>query len=193
MQTRPKLSVVIPIHSMKGGAEFLWRSIQMLTKQTFQDYELIIVQKGKMAETTNKGIKKAKGEIIKLLCLDDMLADENSLQDIVDSFTSDVNWMINACDNNLNPIWTEHLEIGNNKLGGMSAVTIRNGLDMYFDENLSWLIDCDFYKRMSDIYGLPKILNKVVVKIGLGDHQVTNIMSDEEKEDEYYYMAQKHG
>lgn len=177
---------------MKGGAKFLWRSIQMLTKQTFQDYELIIIRKGKMAETTNKGIARAKGEIIKILCLDDMLAHKNALQDIVDAFTDDVYWLINACDNNLKPVWTEHLEIGNNKLGGMSSLAFRNGLDMYFDENLSWLIDCDFYKRISDKYGLPKILEKLTVKVGLGDHQVTNIMTDEEKENEYYYMEQKY-
>lgn len=175
---------------MKGGAEFLWRSINMLTKQTFQDFEIIVTQDGKMAENTNSGIKKARGELIKILYLDDMLAHENALQDIVDNFEGE--WMITAVNTNVSPYWTDDITTGNNKLGSPSALTIRNNNPLLFDETLSWLLDCDYYKRMYEKYGPPKILNGVNVILGIGDHQMTHLLTDEEKLSEYKYMDKKY-
>jgi glycosyltransferase involved in cell wall biosynthesis len=192
MINQPTLSIVIPIYPMKGGAEFLWRSINMLTKQTFKDFEIIITQDGKMAENTNSGIKRAKGKLIKILFMDDILSSENSLQEIVDNFTDEDNWIITGCDTNPHPYWTDDITSGNNKLGSPSCLTFRNGLNMYFDENMSWLLDCDFYKRMYDKYGEPKILDSVNVNLGIGDHQVTNIMPHEEKLAEHNYMNKKY-
>lgn len=190
----PKLSIVIPIHDMKGGAEFLWRSINMLAEQSFQDFEIIITKEGKMAENTNAGIRRAKGELIKILYLDDMLAHEDALQEIVDAFEMDSTnaWMITGCDTNPSPYWTDDIETGNNKLGSPSVLTIRNGLGMYFDEKLSWLLDCDLYKRLYTRYGAPQILEGVHVVIGQGDHQMTHILTDEEKFAEHYYLKQKY-
>lgn len=187
-----KLSICIPIHNMKGGAQFLWRTINMLSEQTFQDYELIITKAGKMAENTNAAIKKARGEIIKILYLDDCLADKNSLQEIVDSFTPDTQWLITGCDTNSNPYYTGDIHKGNNKLGSPSVLAMRNDNPLLFDENMSWLLDCDYYKRMYKRYGEPKILPGVHVVMGIGDHQMTNILTSSEKSGEENYMQKKY-
>lgn len=186
----PKMSIVIPIHQMEGGADFLWRSINMLTKQTFQDFEIIITQAGKMVENTNSGIRRARGELIKILYLDDMLAHENSLKNIVDNFKGE--WMITGCDTNPHPYWTNDIETGNNKLGSPSVLTIRNDNPMLFDETMSWLLDCDLYRRMYDIFGEPTILDEINVIIGIGEHQMTHKLSDEEKQSEHEYMHTKY-
>lgn len=177
---------------MSGGAEFLWRSINMLTKQTFQDFEIIITQAGKMAENTNAGIKRAKGDLIKILYLDDMLAHENALQEIVDNFEFMDEWMMTGCDTNPHPYWTDDIETGNNKLGSPSCLTFRNRDPLLFDENLSWLLDCDLYKRLYELHGEPKILDTVNVLIGQGDHQMTHILTDEQKMAEHNYLKQKY-
>lgn len=189
---RPKLSIVIPIHNMPGGEAFLWRSINMLMVQTFQDFEIIITKAGKMAENTNAGIRKAKGELIKFLYLDDCLASENSLQEIVNAFTPETQWLITGCDTNPLPYWTEDIETGNNKLGSPSALTIRNDNPLLFDETMSWLLDCDYYKRMHALHGEPKILETENVIIGTGPHQTTYILTAEEKQREHDYMLKKH-
>lgn len=189
----PKVSVVIPIHDMKGGADFLWRSINMLTKQSFQDFEIVITKEGGMAKNTNAGIKRAKGELIKILYLDDCLSSEYALEDIVMHFTPDVNWMITGASNNPNPHWTDDIETGNNKLGSPSALTIRNDSPFLFDERLSWLLDCDYYKRMNEQYGKPTILPTKNVILGEGDHQTTHILTDVEKLAEHEYMVKKYG
>lgn len=193
---RPKLSIVIPIHDMKGGSEFLWKSINLLMEQTFQDFEIVITKAGKMAENTNAGIKKARGELIKILYLDDVLAHENALKEIVEAFDLETEWLITGTDNNPLPYWTDDIVTGNNKLGSPSALTIRNTFIMapplMFDENLSWLLDCDYYHRMRKLWGEPKILLGEHINIGVGDHQVTHILTDDQKNLEYEYLREKH-
>jgi glycosyltransferase involved in cell wall biosynthesis len=195
MNNTPKLSIVIPIHDMKGGAQFLWDSINVLAEQSFQDFEIIITKEGLMAENTNAGIKRARGEYIKILYLDDRLAHKEALQDIVNALDADpdAGWLITAVDNNLHPYWTEDIESGNNKLGSPSALTIVNDDPLLFDENMSFLLDCDYYKRMQEKYGDPIILDdRVNVIMGIGDHQMTNILTDEDKNGEFRYLRKKY-
>ncbi len=184
---------MIPIHDMKNGESFLWKTINILAEQTFQDFELIITKAGKMAENTNAGIKRARGELIKILYLDDVLASKYSLQMIVDEFHPSVEWMITGCDTNLLPFYTHDIQTGNNKLGSPSCLTFRNRFisNLLFDENMSWLLDCDYYKRMQAIHGNPKILNGKHVIMGIGDHQMTHILTDKEKQKEHDYILTK--
>ena len=187
---RPKLSVVIPIHDMQGGADFLWRSINALTEQTFQDFEIIITKDGGMAENTNSGIRRARGELIKILYLDDYLSHKDALKDIVEAF--DGHWLITGTDNNPNPYWTDNIETGNNKLGSPSALTILNEDPLLFDEKMNWALDCDYYRRMYNLYGEPVILEGAGVNMGIGDHQMSHILTDEEKEEEFNYLETKY-
>jgi len=188
MLNRPKISVVIPIHDMKNGANFLWQSVNALMEQSFKDFEIVIVKEGKMAENTNAGIKRARGELIKILYLDDRLAHKDALKDIVENFKG--HWLITGVNDNLNPYYTYDIETGNNKLGSPSALTILNDNPMLFDENMSWLLDCDYYKRMYEKYGEPIILTGVNVIIEKGDHQMTNILTDEDKTKEEEYIRE---
>lgn len=187
---RPKMSIVVPIHDMENGAFFLWKLVNSLTEQTFQDFELIIVKNGRMAENTNSGIKRARGELIKILYLDDKLAHKNALQVIVDAFTG--HWLITGTDTNENPYYTDDILTGNNKLGSPSALTILNDNPLLFDENMSWLLDVEYYKRMFEKYGEPIILNGIHVCMGIGNHQMTHILTDEQKQAEVEYLKQKY-
>lgn len=190
----PKLSVVIPIHDMKGGADFLWRSINALMEQSFQDFEIVITKQGKMAENTNTGIKRARGELIKILYLDDYLAHEDALKEIVEAFETrpEAMWLITPAHNNLKPHYTQDIHRGNNRLGSPSALTIRNKNPLLFDEEMSWMLDCDLYKRMHDLYGDPIILERVGVNIGIHDGQMTNLLTTDEKNLEVRLIINKH-
>lgn len=190
---QPKVSIIVPIHDMKNGEFFLWRLINSLTSQTFTDWELIITKDGKIAENTNSGIKRARGELIKILYLDDCFAHENSLKEIVENFKDGMVWLITGTSTNPTPFWTDDIEKGNNKLGSPSALTILNDAPILFDEKMSWLLDCDYYRRMYELWGKPRILPGVNVILGTGDHQMTNILTDEEKLAEHEYIKQKYG
>lgn len=175
---------------MKNAEEFLWRCINSVHKQSYKDYEIIYEEGGNAAENINKGIKKAKGEIIKILCMDDYFTHKNSLKDIVDNWKG--KWMITGCSNNPYPYYTGDVHQGNNKLGGLSVIAIHNQNPLLFDEELQWLLDCDYYKRMYDLYGLPTILNGVNVTIEEGDHQATNNLAMELKRNEVIKLTQRY-
>ena len=67
------------------------------------------------------------------------------------------------------------MHLGNNTIGGLDVLTIKNESEpMFFDESLLWLLDCEYYKRSYDKYGPPKIINKILVAVRLGDYNITN-------------------
>ncbi|MES3032189.1 MAG: glycosyltransferase [Patescibacteria group bacterium] len=220
------LSICIPTYEMRGEAlRVLTRSFDMLKKQTFKDFEVVISDNSEdsivknlcespeygslhinylrnprkgMAPNTNEAIKHAKGEIIKILYMDDFLANENSLKEIAENFKGQ--WLVTGCEHydgsrryNLHyPKYNKKIYRGKNTIGSPSVLSIRNDHPLLFDENMTWLLDCDYYKRMHDMYGEPEILNGVNVVIGTGKHQITNILSSWAKKKERYYMAKKY-
>lgn len=193
--SNPKVSVVVPIHDMKGGDFFLWRLVNSLVAQTFKDWELVITKDGKMAENTNAGIKRARGNFIKILYLDDYFTTPDALQGMVSIMrASSAKWLIAGADTNPHPRWTDDVEMGNNKLGSPSALLFRNQFEdnLLFDERMSWLLDCDYYKRMNEKFGPPVIFDEVVIGIGQGDHQMTHLLTDEEKIAEHVLIKQKY-
>jgi hypothetical protein len=58
---------------------------------------------------------------------------------------------------------------------------------------MSWLLDCDLYYRLHERYGDPIIIEDLDIAIGIGPHQTTFSMSDEEKLSEHYYLRNKYG
>lgn len=192
----PKISICIPIHDMKNGAFFLWRAVNSILEQSFKDYEIIITKDGSMPVNSNSAINKARGEIVKILYMDDWLIDKDHLKHLVKVFDNidSLEWVISGCDTNVLPKWTEDIETGNNKLGSPSSLAFRNKFEenILFDEKLSWLLDCDLYKRMFMKYGLPLILAGQEIGIGIHDGQMTNLLSEDYKLSEHSYMSKKY-
>lgn len=221
-----KLSVAIPTSEMGGlGAKFLAQSLLVLKHQTFKDFEVVVSDnsdndaienvcasewgldihyfknpiKG-MAQNTNAAILAARGELIKILYLDDYLASHSSLRQIVDTFDSDDEWLVSGCTHTTNvrrvsphyPEYNSEIYTGKNTIGSPSVVTVRNDNPLLYDERLTWLLDCDIYKRYYDAFGPPKILNSLNVVIRQGTHQMTNIISEERKHEEYQYLLNKY-
>ncbi len=152
-----------------------------------------------MATNTNEAIKRSTGDLIKIIYMDDYFAHKNSLRLIVESFTG--NWLVSSCEhddgsrrfNVHHPTYNDNIHEGYNTIGSPSVLTLKQGLDIYMDEMMTWLLDCDLYKRLHDNFGEPTILNDVNIVIGVGDHQTTSILADDIKNAEQVYMKDKHG
>ncbi len=155
-----------------------------------------------MAQNTNEGIKHAMfADFIKILYLDDYLAHPEAIEKMVLACEGD--WLICGTDNNPEPHWTDDIETGNNKLGSPSALMMRTpaltgDLEQFcpplplFDEKLTWLLDCDYYKILNERWGKPTILNGVHVNIGVGEHQMTHKIPDHRKLAEREYLIEKY-
>lgn len=169
-----------------------------IEKQTYKDYEIVITENGKMAENTNSAIKKAKGDIIKILFMDDYFNHENALKNIVENFKG--GWLVTGCVHNGGgenynphlPSYNDMIHTGQNTIGSPSVLSFENNEPLLFDEEMSWLLDCDLYKRLYERYGEPTILNDLNVTIGVGDHQMTHLLTEEEKLSEHYYLNEKY-
>lgn len=186
-----KVSIVIPVYpKMKNGEFFLKRLLDSIKEQTYTDYEIVETLEGNAPTNTNSAINKANGDIIKIMYQDDYFTHKDALQGIVEAFKG--MWLVNGCSNNLNPVYMGDIHLGNNKLGGPSCLTISKEVKERFDENLVWLFDCDLYKRLYAKYGEPVILNGDYVTVGEGEHQATNNIISEEKDNEVFLMRQRY-
>lgn len=153
-----------------------------------------------MAQNTNNAIAMAKGDLVKILYQDDMLFTEDALSEIVKAFGPEDKWLVTGCAHTVNgedferphyASYNEEIHTGKNTIGSPSVLTIRKNGCLFFDETLTWLLDCDLYRRYHDTFGPPKILNSLGVIIRQGPHQVTNLLSDERKKQEEDYMLNK--
>lgn len=217
------ISICIPTYEMHGKArELLIRSFNMLQKQTYKNFEVIISDNSEddvvknlcenpeykplnikysknpkkgLSVNTNESMRKATGDFIKILYMDDYLANENSLENIVKNFQG--KWLITGCAhdngngegiNHHYPTYNEKIYLGKNTIGPPSVLTIKNEDLIFFDEKLSWALDCDYYKRLYDKQGPPTILNEINVIIGVGKHQTTHHLSYFRKKIELFRM-----
>ena len=197
--SNPRISIVVPAHhGMRHYGFFMERLIRSLDHQTFRDFELIVTHEGKMAANTNAGIKKAKGEIVKILFMDDYFYDKDALKHIHEKFIG--GWLATGCVHDDGeifsphvPAWNDQIRSGLNTIGSPSVVAFENNDPLLFDEKMSWLLDCDLYYRLHERYGEPTLLDSLDIAMGVGVHQTSFLMSDKEKQEEHDYITKKYG
>jgi hypothetical protein len=75
----------------------------------------------------------------------------------------------------------------------MRYMSISNKDIIEFDENLFWLMDVDYYKRLYDIFGNPSICSYITVVNREHENQVSNTLATEEvRKKELEYIIQKY-
>lgn len=152
--------------------------------------------RGKISPNLNSAMQKAEGKWIKILFQDDFLFNEDSLQRHFDFIQANatIKWFatrfIHSHDavnyyRDFMPRWSDNIWSGNNSLGCPSVICLHRNFLLYFDEDLNWLMDCDWYQRMFREYGLPGILNQITVVNRTNQDRLTNTISLEEKNKEY--------
>jgi hypothetical protein len=53
-------------------------------------------------------------------------------------------------------------------------------------------MDCEYYKRLFDKWGQPKIINDYKIFINHHQNQLTNIIKDEIKQKEHLFLKKKY-
>lgn len=119
------------------------------------------------AANMNYGMKFAKGEIIKPMAQDDTFLDKHTLGNIAASFNSPNGWTV--CRSVMKGMedWVHYphnhrgykeLLEGENTYGCPSAIAFLK-CELEFDQELIWLMDCDFYARLVKKFGWPAYLD----------------------------------
>jgi len=178
------ISVVIPAYEMHGkGIYYLSRAINSI--MPFDGVEIIVSDDSQTSDikdycdqyrikyyrnkrtkgtsgNLNNAIDHATGDIIKVLFQDDRICS-------LEPFANIDKWAFCKSKHNKgrpdhepkHPATLKDLATGCNTYGSPSAMAFRR-TPLRFDENLKWLLDCDFYARMIRRYGLPELVNASV-------------------------------
>ena len=158
---------------------------------------------GSAAKNLNFSFTKASGEFIKPIFQDDFFYSTNTLQYIVENL-GDNKWGFvgtyhcneNQIDNLYRPFspkWVNAVNIlsGQNTVSGPSVMFFKND-ENYFDEDLCWLNDVEFYYRLYLKYGLPLLLPRQEIVQRLRVEGVSNNLSPQIKKEESTYVLCKH-
>jgi glycosyltransferase involved in cell wall biosynthesis len=229
-------TIGIPAYSMRGKGHFyLERAIRSIYEQYYSDkyYEILVSDDSDddiiykvykswkdriniryIKNENDKGagnnfnnlLLNAKGEYIKLLCQDDTLFDNNSLNIIEKIILDNKNYFWYAfayahiLDNKVEQFRDFHYPSYNqdivivNTIGTPSCVTIRN---MYkiplFDNNLKYYYDCEWYHRLVERYGQPYLSNEITMKNYInGEESSTSQMTAEIIGNDLNYIYRKY-
>jgi|TARA_B100002019_G_C21242635_1_gene586415 glycosyltransferase involved in cell wall biosynthesis len=163
--------------------------------------------RGNPAVNTNNAIDHSTGEIIKIFQQDDFLYDTEALQKMYDVMNdSPAQWY--ACGaihtrddghsffNPMLPLLHEKMitDPGFNYIGGLSVLTIKNGVDVRFDPNVRMCLDVDFYYSMLLKYGEPILHHDVLIANRVRDENTLMAdVSEEETLQEFDYVHKKFG
>jgi glycosyltransferase involved in cell wall biosynthesis len=176
--------------------------------QEFKDALSIIyiknLHKFGISANLNNAISNSNGKILKILFQDDYLYSESSLADIANKFNLITDyWMVTACEHSsdgvrcyrkFTPRFSKSLLLGVNTISSPSVLTIKNSSSkLMFDENLTWLMDCDYYYQSYLAFGYPAIIYDVNVVNRTGSHQATNLLVNRKmKSSEFKYIRKKY-
>jgi len=202
MQTCKDFEIVISDHSKDDSIKNFCESVakkSSLNINYFRNAE----RRGSSSANINNAIKYAIGEVIKVLFQDDYICDIDCLNLIYERFKNpDVNWVVNGTVHTSDsvhffdpmvPKYNDEIYLGNNTISSPSVLAIRNKNVLAFDERLSWLMDVDYYKRLFDKYGLPEIVENILVVNRLWDGQIsTSQITQSIVDKEVAYMRRKH-
>jgi glycosyltransferase involved in cell wall biosynthesis len=199
-QTYKDIEVVISDHSVND-------EIKKLCEEYSGEFNILYLKnlkdRGNFSSNLNNSIRYASGEVIKLLMQDDYIMDNMSLESTVQAFDDpSVNWCACGCysgwnDQYYNPMIPRYddnsISRGVNTIGSPSVISIRNNEVQFFDEELSWVVDLDYYKKMYSVFGDPCILNSCSIFIQRHPNQLTNTLPDQIKIKEESELRKRYG
>jgi len=158
---------------------------------------------GSAAKNLNFAISKSNGEYIKTIFQDDYFHSENALKYIMENI-GDYSWgafgTYHCYEDNtdslvrpLSPNYDDPVSIlyGNNTVSGPSVIFFKNDGN-FFDEDLCWLNDVEFYYYLYKKYGKPLLLPKEMVVQRLRTEGVSNTLQNSIKNEEKKYVFAKH-
>ena len=152
-------------------------------------------KRGSSSANINNAIINSEGKWIKILFQDDFLYEFDSLEKINNYIKSDPEsvWIASGCEHTNDgysmyrpfyPKWSQNIELGNNTISSPSVICIKNESPIYFNEDLIWLMDVEYYRRMYNLYGEPKYLYDIIVVNRTWNNSVSNTISQEIKNKE---------
>ncbi len=190
VQNVKPFEIIISDHSSDDSVEEVvskWK--QFMNIKYFRNTEKI----GCISANFNNCLKHVQGDIVDFMLQDDMYYQTNSLQKRIEVL-GDSKWSVTATIHysvereiyywHLVPSYRDDIYLGFNSIGSPSLLTMRAKDAPLFDENLFMLTDCDYYKQLYNMYGLPRTSSDVTVVSVMWDGQSQKDVSKTQMENE---------
>ena len=164
-------------------------------------------------ENWNEAIRKATGEYIKILHHDDFFTYETSLQIFIDlldknpeadlgfvaskNFNLSKNEIINynkPSQKKLDEIKKNpYILLNGNYIGAPSATIFRNKPNLFFDKNLIWFVDLEFYINILSKNNILIYNSLDAITVGGDDTRISNSVQNDKKVNvfEFFYILNK--
>lgn len=209
-----KISIIIPTYEANGfGHIYIKECLNSIRTQTYKNYEVIVsdhsvnddikksileysdldikhffndIGRGSITKNMNCGIKKATGDIIKIMHYDDKFCDNNALQYLADLFSKkETYWGLFGfnhyyqSNNSIDWVIIPH----RTKWGCPSVSFFINDANYpnIFDENVLIMNDHDMHCSLLKKYGDPEIISNICVTVRLHENQASNFKDNTSK------------
>ncbi len=155
--------------------------------------------RGKSSANLNHAIRHAKGRWIKPLFQDDLFYSTGALTMFshlvqTDRWIACGCWSTDATGSIVQPLrkprWHRRMLEGVNTLGMPSVVMFPN-TGMLFDEDLIWLMDCEFYVRLRERYGKPILCDLPLILVRLWPNSVTETLATQAVRDREWQIVKQ--
>lgn len=228
-----KISIVIPTYEAKGRASlFLEELFTSIYNQTYKNIEIIVSDhsvcdtikkltnswgdklnithffnergRGNSSINMNEGIKKATGDFIKIMHMDDKFCDNSAIEIMVATILENKNakWGAfgfnhyyeneNTIRREVVPTFYRNQIMDSSSLIGCPSVSFFiNDKTNFFDENMIIINDFDMHYSLNKKYGNPLIISKIFITIRIHNEQVTNLLpqyTNKEIEEMTYFI-----
>lgn len=188
-QTLKDFEIIISDHSVSNEIKNLVFKFPYLNIVYVKNKNL----RGNSPANLNNGLSLAKGEIIKIMFQDDFFVNNNSLEMIKNYFDNNsCHWVVNGCchttdgvnlDRYMIPSWNDKILDGVNTISSPSVLSIKNSEISFFDENLTMLMDCDYYYTLFKKHGLPIVLPEHLIANRIHNYQISSMYTKDINEE----------
>lgn len=208
IQVFKDFEVIITDDSPTREVEFLCESYKEKFKlQYFKNKEVLGTP-----ENWNEAIRKSEGEWIKLMHDDDWFSSESSLECFANAAKTSGNKLIfseytnfyyeGKQEEKVSPsffrLWLlkhdTYSLLSKNIVGPPSVTLHKNDKSVFYDNNIKWLVDIEYYIRRLNVSNL-KLIRKNLIHVGISDAQVTKYCHSNPEIEiaEYLYFLHKTG
>ena len=177
-QNYSNIEIVVSDHSVDDKVEKICKELGVV-------YIKYAKNRGSSSANFNNAIVHCTGDFIKILCQDDILYDENSLSLTIEAIQkNNKKWLVSSYYHThdlVTPVALHYPTVNNfeptiNLIGTHSCLTISKDVDILFDENLIWFMDCEYYSRLYRKYLSPEYLSTPTMVQSIWSGQVSSTM-----------------
>jgi len=199
-QNYDNIETIVSDHSVSNDLEHLCERYPKVI------YVKNTINRGNSSANMNNAVEHAKGHYIKPMFQDEAFYNRNAISMLVNEINSSkASWAICGCVcyrnkvtelfNYHKPSWVSEKALldGCNTIGPPSAIMYKKDCGVVFDENLIWLMDCDFYYELHRIVGQPICIEETCILVRMWDGSVSNsVVTEKIRLKENEYIMKKH-